>query len=275
MDGNEIQLRDIRRKDRFFQIDNEIMDTLDGGGFGLNKEAQWLYCKMVRHANTKRRAFPSIKKMKAQYGMGFIAVKKAFKDLIDNNLIAKVKKLDGGPYIYAILEHPGFHASSSGPPQDRGVSSTGQGVSQTEHGGGLPQDTKNTNNNNINNTNTRKKKAGKPASSGSVDIFGGKERKKSTSATHVLGDEWCAYIGIKVEMLLPKDWKALGSLSKVGIDFDQLKAMSEDPKAWKSKTKDLNYLNGARASLLSGIKKAPTGRRYKTIDDLLEQEAKV
>ena len=110
-------------------------------------------------------------------------------------------------------------------------------------------------------THKNTKEAGKPAPS------------KSTSPTHVLAEEWCSDIGIEVDMLLGKDWKALGSLAKAGIEFDQLQVMSvKAEKGWKGKGKNLAYLNSYRASLLSGTSKTPKKRRYWNMEDLAKEE---
>ncbi len=232
----------------YFQVFNSILDP----DMGLSDTDFFIYCKICRHAGNGPKAYFSLGKLKKHMKWGNTTVSQSIKRLKALGLIEATLTQKG--YLFTLIGSVAdFMTSPAGKAKVKKIKVSPVG------------------------------KAGFLSGEGRFPVGGNKEYtnkntpitipiKKAAKAapTHLLASKWCEYVGIKVELLTGKDWKALGDLSKVGIEFDSLKGMSE--KAWKAEKKNLAYLNSHRADLSSG-KTTLKGRRYKTIDDLLEEEA--
>ena len=101
------------------------------------------------------------------------------------------------------------------------------------------------------------------------------KKDERIASTKVLAGQWCKHVGIDYKHLAPQDWRALKAMSKADISIDTLISMSKSKKAWKTKNKNLTYLNSERAVLLADIGEAGSeskeGPRFGSHKDLMKQ----
>lgn len=108
--GNKTSVVDVRRKTRFFMIENDALAIIGSVG----RTAFCLYCALMRYANQHGECFPTIARLAADIDTSVRTVQYELRKLEEAGYITTTDVLDG-PSIYTVHDPSTLAASGANP----------------------------------------------------------------------------------------------------------------------------------------------------------------